>query len=598
MDRFLDYGLWLSVNELVEPLMAALEQGRSKLAGKQLEFALAAIEPARAGKYIAQRLKREPITRDGKGPWIELIGKAGGRVELQTLYRQAISGGLDNPATVRALNAIGEAQRLRRLRPAGPTTGIGRLLNSEDEGVQAAAIRLCGIWKLAGQVKALEGFAAKGRTPNVRGAAITALAQIGGGEAAAALEKLAASSDLGVARHAVLALAGLGVHRAAAPFYKVLARSQDEAQALTLWRGFLGNRNGGKVLAEHYPADGLSKSIARAGLRAAREGGRNEPALVAALSKDAGVAIKPEELTPERIQAMIDKANKDGHPGRGEAVYRRKELGCVLCHAIGGVGGKVGPDLVSLGASAPVDYIIESMFKPNAKIKEGYHSVIVETKDEFEYSGIEVSDTDKELVLRTAANELVRIPKRDIARKRNGMSLMPSGLMDVLSEQEQLDLIRFLSALGTPGNYDASQGGVARVYEVLAGTHVVEQGGIERIVSGELKKGWMPLEANVSGAVSGHVLRNVVKQNNKHVGLVSIYLRTRVSAAKDGRVMFSVTGPNRVELWVDGRKLQGDMNFNADLKAGDHTVVIRLDARDVPAQLRLKSRDVAFATEL
>ncbi len=594
-DRFLDYGLWLAVNELADPLMKTLESGKSGLTGKQLEFALASVEASRAGKYLSQRLKKQPISTDGKGPWIELIGKAGGREELQALFQQAAQGKLNATATARALNSLTDAQRLRRLRPAGGTTGIGSLLNARNEAVKIAAIKLSGTWKLAGQVKSLTAFADQGLTPAVRGAAITALAQTGGSPAAAALEQLTKSTDLGVARHASLALAGLGVNRAAKPFYAVLAKSQNEDHALTMWRGFLGNRNGGKALTAAYPG-GLRKDIARAGLRAAREGGRNEPALVAALSMDAGVTIKPEELTPARVAEMIKRANEDGHPGRGESVYRRTELGCVLCHAIGGVGGKVGPDLVSLGASAPKDYIIESMFKPNAKIKEGYHSVIVETKDEFEYSGVEVSDTSKELVLRTAANQVVRIAKNNISSKRNGMSLMPSGLMDVMSEQDRLDLIRFLSALGTPGNYDAAQGGVARVYQILAGTHRVEQASGKDIISGKLTKGWKPLTALVSGAVPGHFLRGMTQQP-RHISLVNVYLRTQVEAAKDGNVTLAVTGPTKADLWIDGTPVKGEREFTTHVKAGKHTVLVRLDAKVLPSQVRLKSRELSFATE-
>jgi putative heme-binding domain-containing protein len=56
------------------------------------------------------------------------------------------------------------------------------------------------------------------------------------------------------------------------------------------------------------------------------------------------------------------------------------DMACVTCHAIGGVGGKVGPDYTSIGGSAPVDYLVESMLFPNRKIKEGYHSVLIETR--------------------------------------------------------------------------------------------------------------------------------------------------------------------------------------------------------------------------
>ena len=59
---------------------------------------------------------------------------------------------------------------------------------------------------------------------------------------------------------------------------------------------------------------------------------------------------------------------KRGDPTRGEAVFRRKDLACFKCHAIAGAGGQVGPDLASVGASAPVDYLIDSLLQPNKAI--------------------------------------------------------------------------------------------------------------------------------------------------------------------------------------------------------------------------------------
>ena len=60
---------------------------------------------------------------------------------------------------------------------------------------------------------------------------------------------------------------------------------------------------------------------------------------------------------------------KEGDPFSGEKVYRRQALACTVCHAIGGAGGKVGPDFTSIGASAQPDYLIESILYPNRKIK-------------------------------------------------------------------------------------------------------------------------------------------------------------------------------------------------------------------------------------
>ena len=143
-----------------------------------------------------------------------------------------------------------------------------------------------------------------------------------------------------------------------------------------MWRGVLTTKNAGKVLAAQLPNDGVSKIAARAGLTAANDGGRNDPELIAALTPYANVVKQAQELTPERVAELIQLVGNEGNPERGESVYNRADLQCINCHAIGGVGGKVGPDLTSLGASAPIDYLIESIYKPNAKIKENYHSAV------------------------------------------------------------------------------------------------------------------------------------------------------------------------------------------------------------------------------
>ena len=134
---------------------------------------------------------------------------------------------------------------------------------------------------------------------------------------------------------------------------------------------------------------------------------------------------------------------------------------CITRHAIGGVGGKVGPDMTSLG-KVLIDYLIESIYKPNAKIKENYHSVNILTTDGLILTGIIVGSEHEELILWDARNKLVRIAKDDIEFQKPEKVIMTEGLVDRLSQQEQVDLIKFLTQLGRPGNYDASKGGVAR----------------------------------------------------------------------------------------------------------------------------------------
>ena len=85
MDPTLDYALWLTLNDLSEPWIAALQSGAWSATGheKQLEFGLKAIKPEQASRVLGQLLAKNPLGRDGTGPWIELIGSAGTEKELR-----------------------------------------------------------------------------------------------------------------------------------------------------------------------------------------------------------------------------------------------------------------------------------------------------------------------------------------------------------------------------------------------------------------------------------------------------------------------------------------------------------------------------------
>ena len=80
MDPFLDYALWLTINELATPWLDAVRSGTWLIAGReaQLAFGLKAVEPALAADVLARLLANRPLPRDGSGPWLELIATAGG----------------------------------------------------------------------------------------------------------------------------------------------------------------------------------------------------------------------------------------------------------------------------------------------------------------------------------------------------------------------------------------------------------------------------------------------------------------------------------------------------------------------------------------
>ncbi|MCA9138431.1 MAG: hypothetical protein KDB00_16785 [Planctomycetales bacterium] len=605
VDRFINHALFLNVDENTDTLINDLNNQQWSQAEnqKQLEFVLTNVEPSKATGFLGNYLANNKINRSGEGPWIELIATAGGPKELAVLYQQAIAGEFDSAALAKAFGALQDAKRLRRQMPAldsKPAIDLKPLLvgtNANDPIVQGAAIDLCGTWQLRFLVPTLAELASDANLVETnRIKAIAALRSCGGDPATSALTSLASTeASLAIKTAIVAALAGTDANQATKPFYETLAGVQDEQAALALWRAMLSAKNGETLLTGSLPADGVSEVAARAGIRAASEGGRNAQSLIDALMPMSGLTMTASKWSPERGEELRKLVAQKGDPSRGEMVYRRSSLQCATCHAIGGVGGKVGPDMTSLGASAPVDYIIESMFNPDAKIKENYHSVTVLTEDGQIIAGIESGSTDDEMVLRDATNKLVRIPVTEVAQVKPGKSLMPAGLLDRVAQQDQLDLISFMTRLGKPGDYDASRQTVARVMEVFAGTHRIEQQGNEGILSGATTEGWKPLQARVSGKIERDALRALTEQP-RHISLVNIYLRTQIEVGSATSAKFKIDNIDRANLWVDG-KAAGTIDDPVELSPGQHTLLIQIDGRELPESMTIRSEEVTFISK-
>src|SRR3546814_5481693 len=102
------------------------------------------------------------------------------------------------------------------------------------------------------------------------------------------------------------------------------------------------------------------------------------------------------DLDDAQIEQLASDVQKSGNPVRGELIFRKPELTCLSCHAIGGAGGLTGPDLSSLGTSSPAETIIKSIVYPTESIKEGYEMQRVARKDGSEVIGYLIADKRSE----------------------------------------------------------------------------------------------------------------------------------------------------------------------------------------------------------
>jgi len=138
---------------------------------------------------------------------------------------------------------------------------------------------------------------------------------------------------------------------------------------------------------------------------------------------------------------------KDGDIRRGQAVFNSSKASCSACHAIGYLGGKVGPDLTQIGKIRSERDLLESIVFPSASLVRSYEPVQVTTKSGKVHNGLILKDGPEEIVLATGPNQEARLSREDIEEMQpSKVSVMPAGLDQQLTVRELADLVAFLKA--------------------------------------------------------------------------------------------------------------------------------------------------------
>jgi putative heme-binding domain-containing protein len=287
---------------------------------------------------------------------------------------------------------------------------------------------------------------------------------------------------------------------------------------------------------------------------------------------------------------------KLGDAARGEAVFRRKDQLCLKCHAIGGAGGQLGPDLTSIGASAQVDYLLESLLEPNKVIKENYHSQIVTLKDGRELIGIKVRQSDTELILRNAEDREIAIPRNKIDETRNGPSLMPDGLTDPLTRGELLDLVRFLSELGKVGPYSLSKARLVRRWQTLTPTKDVYtplyRVGFEAVTTDDPVFVWEPAYTTVAGSLPlSDVPRIEMKKADTREPYGMAFVRFQLDATTPGPVRLNFGSAKGLRLWLGKTPVAVQDTTTLDVPAGLQTLTLAVDLTERKEPLRCELDD-------
>jgi cytochrome c oxidase cbb3-type subunit III len=186
-------------------------------------------------------------------------------------------------------------------------------------------------------------------------------------------------------------------------------------------------------------------------------------AMPAATNGGIGVGMSDEEIwqVVTYIRSLEAKAPAQpaGNAAHGKELFNGT-AGCSTCHMMVGKGGRLGPDLTSVGASRSTEYLVESLRNPSRRLAQGifeamkefpqeYVSVSVVTSDGAKLSGVVLNEDQFTLQMLDASEQLHLFEKdklRSLEKKRE--SAMPVYDEKTLSDKDLQDLIAYLQTVG------------------------------------------------------------------------------------------------------------------------------------------------------
>ena len=237
--------------------------------------------------------------------------------------------------------------------------------------------------------------------------------------------------------------------------------------------GFLGNGRARRMLGDYASDEKIAYDVRRAavvGLTKTRSG---EAALLAiaeskklvgdtrllagsllARANDGNVKAKAMKILPQPatkdqkpLPPLDQLAKMTGSAEDGLKLFRGKAT-CANCHQVGQHGKEVGPNLSEIGSKLSREAMLTSILDPSAGVSHNYENYSVLTDSGQVIVGIKVSETESEVVIRTAEAIDRKIPRSDIDRlKKSEKSIMPENLHHSFDQKGLIDLVEYMVTL-------------------------------------------------------------------------------------------------------------------------------------------------------
>lgn len=187
-----------------------------------------------------------------------------------------------------------------------------------------------------------------------------------------------------------------------------------------------------------------------------------------------GTAMPPNKLTADEIWQIVSylrsleqpPSTPKGDARRGEMLFTGS-LRCGSCHMVNGRGGRLGPELTTVGSARSRAYIVESIREPGRQLTPirgfgdaamRYDTITLTSPDGRTIVGVPLNEDTFTVQLIDSAERVYSFEKKTLrAFKHENRSLMPAYDGNRLNDADLDDLLAYLQTLRTGSS--AKKGG-------------------------------------------------------------------------------------------------------------------------------------------
>ena len=160
-----------------------------------------------------------------------------------------------------------------------------------------------------------------------------------------------------------------------------------------------------------------------------------------------------------RSQEVKAAAQPSGDAAHGKELFYG-DANCSMCHMVEGKGGRMGPDLTSVGGSRTREALIESVRNPSRRLAWGltestkefpqeYESVTAVSADGKQIKGVTLNEDSFTVQIMDSGEHVYLLEKNSLKSfEKSRESAMPKYETESLSDKEVEDILAFLVHVG------------------------------------------------------------------------------------------------------------------------------------------------------